>query len=297
MTQRRAQETTRGMGRYLAGVAALAALLSTVGCSPPESQDHPVDVAAERLGQAARGTSQVAGFTIAPHALSIYAGRPVEMRTIYLRDSPATSPPPIVLPSDPLTVPGTQFPIEDSVARADRLIGGCKGQATVHVWALAPHLVTTQSSCSSDGSVSHTSMVGDATLAPVKGPVDGEAIAGLWGDLEGSGIRIVRAEVDVAGDAMRVFFDAGRPDRLYQWNRGLDDVTSAVISVPSGEPAGSDIGTLTGDTVGETLDTLLEDVDEALVARIEIGPAPEGPGAHMVVKGAEWNELASAPIP
>lgn len=50
---------------------------------------------------------------------------------------------------------------------------------------LGPGLVTTQTSCSVDGEVTHTSIVGSVPLDPVAHPLDGRAFTELWAEVAG----------------------------------------------------------------------------------------------------------------
>lgn len=286
--------TSRPDARLAALTAGLVAAALVLGGCSPESSQRPVDVAEERLGAFVSEGTQVAGFSISPAALTVYAGRPVAQQVLFRADAPDASETPVEFPAQPLTVPGRDFPLTSSVTRARALVEECPGEASVSVWALAPDLVTTQSSCETDAGVAHSSLLDDRELPVVADPISGAALADLWAEAAGLGVDIVRVEVDAEADAFSVFFLGSDPARLYQWSRGLSDVTSTVLSHPSEAASSDDLSSLDAAQVGAALDELLTGIDPAQVARVEVSSVDGG--VRMVLSASDWTELASTDL-
>lgn len=267
-----------------------ATLLLAVACTPNEEQ-APIDVAEEMLTEAITPGTRVAGYQITDRAVTLYSGRPVEVQDLY-RVGAEGAGNAVEDPAQPLAVPGRDFPLADTFAVARSFIEECDGEPTVTVWALAPNLTTTDAAC--DGrEVTRKALLGSEELPPVADPISVEGLTRLWGEVEATGARVQRVEVDRGGDEMSVMFTSSDPERLFQWSRGLSVVGSSLMSHPaSGPEAQLDLSTLTPEVFGETVGELLTTVDQADVARIVVLPESEGAGVQVVLQAEDWTELA-----
>ncbi|MDO5535521.1 MAG: hypothetical protein Q4F65_12845 [Propionibacteriaceae bacterium] len=285
--------------RTAAGLAAVA-LLALAGCTPGAADVGVFDVADDKLSQAISPGTLVAGYRINDHTIRVTTGASPETHVIHQADAPDTAAgDPIAEPSAPLTVLGSEFPLEASLERVRALLGECDGLAAADVQALSPTVVVTRATCDADGAETRSVLLGDRPVSAVADPWSDAAVDELWGELEASGLgdRLTRIEVDTVEDQLRVSFAGRDPQRTYRWLRGLSEPDSQVLSQEAAPGPQMSLAKAGADQVKDALTEALADAaDRAAAARFEVAPTGDGSSIALTVTAEDWTEIASVTL-
>lgn len=285
--------------------AALVAILAvTVGaltaCSDGgESDAAPIDQAKQRLGEYVSNTTRIAGYRITPTAIEVTAGEPPSRETIFVSGENAPTRQPVADPALPRTVPGKDFPLDESLELAERLVEECPGDSTVEVHAISAGVAGTRATCDGEASVAY---LGDTELEPVADATSATGIAQLWSEIEtaGLGSLLTRISIDVTddegGDQMIVTVLDSPRNRAYQWHRGLRQPSSSVNS-PRTKPAKESFNL--SDVPADKVGALMEKISRGLPPSDAIGYLSLEPGkgqVMLVVQDTEGRELAALSV-
>lgn len=264
-----------------------------------ESDAAPIDQAKQRLGEYVSNTTRIAGYRVTPTTIEVTAGEPPSRETLFVLGENAPARQPVADPALPRTVPGKEFPLDESLELAERLVEGCDGDSTVDVHVVSPGVVGTKATC--DGGAPSAYLAG-TELEPVADATSATGIAQLWSEIEtaGLGSLLTRISIDVTddegGDQMIVTVLDSPRNRAYQWHRGLRQPSSSVNS-PRTKPAKESFNL--SDVPADKVGALMGEISRGLPPSDAIGYLNLEPGkgqVMLVVQDTEGRELAALSV-
>lgn len=276
-------------------IVALSPLL-LVGCGIEETP-RPADIAGEVLAQFVDDATMLSGFTISETRITVTSGEPPSTQQLYPETDEPTEP--LLEPAHPFWTHGRNLDVTRAAARAKDSLEQCgENWGMVEVEVLSDSTVATDTVCEIDGQEVHSVLLDDEELPSLPGPVTGTTIETVWSEIEAAGLAetLASVEFDTAADVASIQFSGPSPSRTYEWGRGLDAVTSTVLSHPHPVDGSLDLAALPAADVTAALDEALAGLpDPGLVVRVEVNPTSEG-GAELVLSDVDHNPLATVAL-